>query len=190
MEGPQLSPFRAHLRGRAEATTFWIVGEPPVTDQSSQMPRDARPMRPRSDDLWIVRRNGRGKIRLLSRKALDGRTAAVKQFDSIALAIVQDLGGSDNLSTIERHLVEAFAGCALHVQELTAKQLLGEEVDLTKHAQAVTTMVRVATRLPIGRRAKTIGATLSEIIRERRDDDDDPRTADGGPQTADEGALP
>ena len=53
----------------------------------------------------------------------------------------------------------------MHVQSLNARMLLGEEVDLTKHAQAVCTLVRVASRLPIGRRAKDITpSSLGEYL--------------------------
>jgi hypothetical protein len=108
--------------------------------------------------------NGQGKVRLLTRQALDGRTAAARQFDTIASAISIDLGGADRLSTIQKHLVEAFAGCAVHVHDLNARMLLGEKVDLAEHAQAVTTLVRVASRLPIGRVAKQI-PSMAEYLR-------------------------
>jgi hypothetical protein len=108
--------------------------------------------------------NGVGKVRLLSRQVLDGRTVAARQFDHIAASISQDLGGADRLSTIQKHLVEAFAGCAVHVHDLNARMLLGEKVDLAEHAQAVTTLVRVASRLPIGRVAKQI-PSMAEYLR-------------------------
>ena len=109
-------------------------------------------------------RTRQGKLRLLTRQALDGRTAVAKQFDSIAASIATDMGGEACLSTIQKHLVEAFAGCAVNVSDLNARLLLGEKVDLAQHAQAVTTLVRVASRLPIGRVAKDI-TSLASIIR-------------------------
>src|SRR5262245_37768315 len=39
--------------------------------------------------------NGHGKIRLLVREQVDGRTKARKQFDAIAEGIARDLGGED-----------------------------------------------------------------------------------------------
>jgi hypothetical protein len=45
----------------------------------------------------IVAGNGRGKVRLLTRDALDNRTRAARQFDAIAEGIAQDLGGEDGL---------------------------------------------------------------------------------------------
>ena len=40
----------------------------------------------------------KGKMRLLTREHLDGRTRARKQFDAIAAGIAKDLGGEDQLS--------------------------------------------------------------------------------------------
>jgi hypothetical protein len=42
--------------------------------------------------------------------------------------------------------VEAFAGVALAVNDLNARLLLGEEIDIVEQSQAVSTMVRVAQR--------------------------------------------
>jgi hypothetical protein len=63
-----------------------------------------------------VVKSARGKYRratkpqLLTREQLDGRTNAAKVFDGLVSDIEGDLGGHDQLSTIERALVEAFAG--------------------------------------------------------------------------------
>ena len=91
------------------------------------------------------------KARILTRASIDGRTRARKQFDAIATGIAQDLGGETQLSTVQRHLVEAFAGVAIHVNDLNARLLLGEEVDIVDHSQAISTMVRVASRIGLGR---------------------------------------
>ena len=71
--------------------------------------------------------------------------------------IEADLGGRDRLSTIERALVEAFAGAAITLQNLNTRLALGQEIDLSQHAQACSAMVRVASRLGLQRRAKDVG---------------------------------
>lgn len=110
--------------------------------------------------------NGKGKIQLLTREHLDGRTRAHKQFDAIANAIARDIG-EDQLSTIQRHLVEAFAGVALHVHDLNARLLLGLNVDAFEHSQAISTLVRVASRLPIARVPKQIQSVESDLKQRR-----------------------
>jgi hypothetical protein len=109
-----------------------------------------------ADVTTIASGNGQGKTRLLTRSALDGRTKARKQFDAIARGIAVDLGGEDQLSTIQRHLVEAFAGAAVHVHDLNARLLLGEQVDIVAHSQAISTMVRIASRIGTQRVARDI----------------------------------
>jgi hypothetical protein len=100
--------------------------------------------------------NGQGKVRLLVREQIDGRTKARKQFDAIAEGIAEDLGGELHLSTVQRHLIEAFAGAAIHVHDLNARLLLGEQVDITAHASAISTMVRIASRIGMGRVARDV----------------------------------
>src|SRR5262245_47673785 len=112
----------------------------------------------------MVRRSGSAKVRLLTRDALDGRTKARKKFDAIAEGIAADLGGEDKLSTVQRHLVEAFAGAAVHVNDIHARLLLGEEIDIVAHSQAISTMVRIASRIGIGRVVRDVTPRLSDYL--------------------------
>jgi hypothetical protein len=109
-----------------------------------------------ADETAIASGNGQGKVRLLTRSNLDGRTKASKQFDAIAAGIAADLGGEDHLSTVQRHLVEAFAGAAIHVHDLNARLLLGEPIDIVAHSQAISTMVRIASRIGTQRVARDV----------------------------------
>jgi hypothetical protein len=113
-----------------------------------------------------VKRRNKGRIRpqLLTRDQLDGRTSAAKLFDRLVGDIEQDLGGRDQLSTIERVLIEGFAGAALTLHHLNTKLALGKEIDLSQHAQAVSAMVRVASRLGVSRRAKDVTTSLDEYL--------------------------
>jgi hypothetical protein len=121
-----------------------------------------------SDSLTMRAGNGRGKVRLLTRQSLDGRTRARKSFDAIAEGIAADLGGSEELSTVQRHLIEAFAGCAIVLQALNARILLGQPVDIADQASAASTLVRLAARIGVERQAKDITPTLGDLIREDR----------------------
>lgn len=94
----------------------------------------------------------RGKTKLITREQLDRRTRAAQVFDAIASAIAVELGGEGELSTVQKHLVEAFAGCAVHVGDINARLVLGEDVDVVEHSQAISTMVRVASRIGLNKR--------------------------------------
>jgi hypothetical protein len=94
----------------------------------------------------------RGKLRLVTRAALDNRTTAAKLFDRTVTEITQDLGGTESLSQIERSLVDAYAGASLMVNHMTAKLIEGEQISLARYSAAVGALVRIATRLGIKRR--------------------------------------
>ena len=110
------------------------------------------------------RKKVRRHARLLTRVELDGRTRARKLFDRIASGIAADLGGRDRLTTIEVALVEAFAGAALHLYNLNARLMLGDEIDLSEHAHAVSSLVRVASRIGTGRRPRDVTPNLQEYL--------------------------
>lgn len=101
---------------------------------------------------------------LLMRSTLDGRTNAARLFDRLVAEIEADLAGHDQLSAIERALVEAFAGACVSLQHLNTKLALGEQIDLSQHAQCVGAMVRVASRLGLRRRSRDVTPTLSEYL--------------------------
>jgi len=84
----------------------------------------------------------------------------------LVVDIESDLGGREQLSTIQRALVEAFAGTCLALYQLNTKLVLGEQVDLAQHAQAVSAMVRVASRLGLQRRAREVTPDPLDYARE------------------------
>jgi hypothetical protein len=103
------------------------------------------------------RRNKRQiRPQLLTRDQLDGRTNAAKTFDRIVSAIEADLGGADQLSTIERCHIEGFAGAYVCMLNLNTRLALGEDVDLSQHAVCLSEMVRATRVLGPSRRAKPI----------------------------------
>jgi hypothetical protein len=104
------------------------------------------------------------KKRLLTRDALDGRTRAARAFDAIAGGIAADLGGREHLTTVERELVEAFAGAAVNVRDVNARLLVGSQVDLVQQATAISSLCRLASRIGTGRRAKNVTPTLQQYL--------------------------
>jgi hypothetical protein len=63
-------------------------------------------------------------------------------------------------------LVEAFCGAAVSLENLNARLLLGEAIDPAQHAQTVSAMVRVGSRLGLARRVKDVTPTLSDYLRQ------------------------
>jgi hypothetical protein len=44
----------------------------------------------------------------------------------------------------KRELADAFAGVAIHLDDITTRLLLGQKVDVMKHAAMVSTLVKLA----------------------------------------------
>ena len=97
------------------------------------------------------RKHVRTKPQLLTRSMIDGRSNAAKLYDRLVVDIENDLGQREHLSTIQRALIEAFAGATVTLSNLNTRLLLGEKIDLTEHSAAINAMVKVATRLGIAR---------------------------------------
>ena len=79
---------------------------------------------PDAADKPVRRRPKRAtRPQLLMRDQLDGRTNAAKVFDRLVaeIEIENDLSGRDQLSAIERALIEAFAGAAVTLHHLNTK---------------------------------------------------------------------
>jgi hypothetical protein len=126
----------------------------------------------------------RGKLRLVTRAALDNRTTAAKLFDKTVTEITSDLGGTESLSQIERSLVEAYAGASLMVNHMTAKLIEGEQISLARYSAACGALVRIATRLGIKRRVPSSEtSSLGSYLDQRNPEPPDPADddSDGAP---------
>ena len=90
-----------------------------------------------------------------------------KQFDAIASSIAEDLGGEDQLSTVQKHLIEAFAGCAVVLSDINTRAMTGAEaIDLLAYSTAVSTLVRVANKIGLRRIPKDVTPSLADLLRE------------------------
>jgi hypothetical protein len=85
-------------------------------------------------------------------------------FDAIAEGIAKDLGGEAQLSTVQRHLVEAFAGCAVVLQAINARILLGEPVNIADQASAASVLVRLASRIGLVRVPRDVVPDLHSYL--------------------------
>jgi hypothetical protein len=70
--------------------------------------------------------------------------------------IEADLGGREQLSAIERGLIEGFAGASIILQGINFKIAVGEVIAVADLAQAISSMVRVAARLGEQRRLRVV----------------------------------
>jgi len=106
--------------------------------------------------------------KLLNIKGLDRRTAARKAFDALVAEIEHDLGGREQLSAIEKSLIHAYAGSAILLDDLNARVVLGQEIDVGTHAQITSALVRIASRLGLQRRQRDVTPNVEDYLRSKR----------------------
>jgi hypothetical protein len=70
------------------------------------------------------------KAKLATLDQLDGRTIAAKQAREVISSIETDLGGRESISTARRALIENAAVLGAVVQDMGAKWISGEQIDL------------------------------------------------------------
>ncbi len=100
---------------------------------------------------------------------IDGRSVIARRYRDITSAILIDQGGEDQCSESRKQLVRRFAAAAVLAEQLEAKLARGEAIDIAEHATLSSTLVRLAQRIGIDRRAKNITPTLADYLAARRD---------------------
>ena len=88
-----------------------------------------------------------------------------RRFKDIANAILADQAGPDQCSEARKQLIRRFAAAAMLAEQLESRLANGEQIDIAEHATLSSTLVRLAQRIGIDRRAKDIGPTLGELLR-------------------------
>jgi hypothetical protein len=137
----------------------------------AERPSDVPPASPvakpkRRDNRTYAQKRLQKRPQLLLRSDLDGRTNAAKYFDRLVGAVETDLAGPDELSAVEKVLIEAFAGAAVSLQHMNAKLALGQEIDISEHSSCVGALVRVASRLGLRRRQRDVTQSWDDIAAE------------------------
>lgn len=106
-----------------------------------------------------------GKVRLLTLEDLDGRTRAAQQVRETRAAVMDDLGGEDRLSTLERLAADNVALVAAMIADTGARWLQGEQLDPSAIATLQNTFNRTAQILGWQRRARDITPDLKTYAR-------------------------
>ena len=95
-------------------------------------------------------------LKLLTLKDLDGRTEAARKAVQMRNAIMTDLGGEEQLSTLERLQAENAAMGAIVLRDLHVRWLKGDEVSVAEMTALENTFNRTAAALGTARRAKDV----------------------------------
>jgi hypothetical protein len=128
-------------------------------------------MKSSADSAAPVARSPRNRSRVSNGNALlpgvDGRTAGARRYADLASALVQDAGGIERCSEARLQLIRRFAAASVLAEQLEARLANGESIDVAEHAALASTLVRLASRIGIDRRAKTVVPTVQDYIEGR-----------------------
>jgi hypothetical protein len=106
------------------------------------------------------------KAKLATLDQLDGRTVAAKQAREVISSIEADLGGPESISTARRALIENAAVLGAVVQDMGARWIGGEEVDLNLYSMLSNTRRRLLESIGLDFRAKDITPSIDQIAAE------------------------
>jgi hypothetical protein len=96
---------------------------------------------------------------------VDGRSVMARRYRDIANAIFVDQGGADRCSESRHQLIRRFAAAAVLAEQLEARLVNGEQINVQEHATLSSTLVRLAQRIGINRVARDISPTLGDLLR-------------------------
>jgi hypothetical protein len=114
------------------------------------------------------RRSQAAKARLTSLADLDRRTAVFRLVTDEIRAIEGDLGGADRLSTAERAIVSDAALAGAMAQDLGARWLRGEPVQVGEYCTLINARRRLLETVGLGRRANDVSPSLSQYLSAKR----------------------
>ena len=104
------------------------------------------------------------KLRLLTLDDLDKRTRAAQFAMDTRDRVCADLGGVDNLTTLEAILCDNVAVNAAMLTDMKVRWLRGDDVDVSVVATLQNCFNRTAAALGIGRRAKELTPSLANYL--------------------------
>src|SRR6516164_5057161 len=104
------------------------------------------------------------KARLVSLDQIDRRTKAAQLALEAKEAIIADLGGADQLSTLERLACEHAALASAVVADSYTRWLKGEQIALAELATVQDAFLRVASSLGFSRRAKDVTTNINTYL--------------------------
>jgi hypothetical protein len=100
---------------------------------------------------------------------LDGRSSSARRFRDLVNAFVVDQGGLDRCSEIKLGLLRRLAAVVVQAEQLEARMVNGEQVDISQLCTLASTTVRISSRLGLERVSRDVTPSLADILREHEE---------------------
>ena len=99
---------------------------------------------------------------------VDGRSVVARRYRDIIGAVVSDQGGAEHLSEARLQLIRRFSAASVLAEQMEARLARGEEINIQEYSLLVSTMVRVAQRIGIERRARNVTPSLGQYLSNKK----------------------
>jgi uncharacterized membrane protein YccC len=96
---------------------------------------------------------------------LDGRTSAARRFRDLVSRYIADQGGLDRCSEVKLGLMRRLAAIVVQAEQLEARMVNGEQIDISQLCTLASTTVRLSQRLGLERKQRDVTPSLSDLIR-------------------------
>lgn len=107
------------------------------------------------------------KVRLRTLADLDKRTVAARAALDLRDSIIEDLGGADAITTMQRAIIDNTATLGAALTDMAASYLAGEGTDLALYATLANAQRRLLADLGLERRARDVTPTLNRYIQDQ-----------------------
>ena len=99
---------------------------------------------------------------------VDGRNVVARRYRDIIGAVVSDQGGAEHLSEARLQLIRRFSAASVLAEQMEARLARGEQINIQEYSLLVSTMVRVAQRIGIERRARNVTPSLGQYLSNKK----------------------
>jgi hypothetical protein len=99
-------------------------------------------------------------------KKMDGRTQDARFLKAAVIQLCEDLGGMNELSTVQRHMVGELAWQMARLQRLKAEQIRSGQFDDARYSAVLNSFNGLARTLGIERKARRVMSAQELIAKE------------------------
>jgi hypothetical protein len=121
-----------------------------------------------ADSRPVEQRKRHGRSRISNHPDLlpgvDGRSYVYRRFRDICTAIASDQGGASTLSEARLQLVRRFSAACVLAERMESDLANGKDINVERHALLCSTLTRLAQRIGIDRRARTLNPTVADYL--------------------------
>jgi hypothetical protein len=95
---------------------------------------------------------------------VDLRSPTARRYRDLVQIIAADQGGAEHMSESRMQLIRRFAAAACLAEQMEARIVAGEKIDLEEHAKLSSTLVRIVNHLGLERVPRDVTPLVGEVI--------------------------